>query len=130
MSNSDDDDLTGLRVLLVEDEALVSMLAEGMLEDLGCIVVGPAMRVREGLDIVGSGQPLDAAVLDVNVRGETAFAVAEALRDRGVPFAFATGYGGAGLTEAWRDRPVLQKPYSLDEMAGLLRRLLAERPAD
>ncbi len=111
------------KVLIVEDEALVSMLLEAMLEDAGCEVVGPAPRVGAGVSLVQSGEAMDAAILDVNVAGEAVFPVAEALAARGVPFAFASGYGEGGVPDAWRDRPVLQKPFGEPEIRAVLERL-------
>lgn len=108
-------DLKGLRVLVVEDEALVALQLEDMLSDLGCAVVGPAARVGQALELL-NGHKIDAAVLDLNVAGELVYPVAEALTARRVPFIFATGYGAAGLTEPYRSRPVLQKPFLLSQL--------------
>ncbi|MBS0297613.1 MAG: response regulator [Proteobacteria bacterium] len=108
--------LVGRRVLVVEDEALVSMLIEQMLEDLGCFVVGPATTIAGALALAGDGEAIDMALLDVNLSGERVFPVAEALERLGVPFAFSTGYGEGGLPEEWRGRPTLQKPYSFDDV--------------
>jgi CheY-like chemotaxis protein len=120
--------LDGLKVLVVEDEALVSMLLEAMLEDLGCAVVGPAGRVAEGLGLVQDGcDGIDVALLDVNVAGEQVFPVAEALKAAGKPFAFSTGYGDAGVGEAWRGSPSLQKPYTFDDVKSVLEQLAAAR---
>ena len=102
--------LTGLRVLVVEDEMLVSMLLEDMLADFGCSVVGPAPTIAEAMPLAMDGA-IDAAVLDLNLGGHPSFPVADALKARGVPFIFASGYGQTGLAEAHRDAPVLQKPF-------------------
>jgi CheY-like chemotaxis protein len=99
------------RVLVVEDESLVAMLLETMLEDMGCLTVGPASSVEEGLRLVGEEQ-MDAALLDVNVGGTPVFPVAEALEARGIPLVFSTGYGEGGLPENWRGRPTVQKPFT------------------
>ena len=104
--------LSGRRVLLGEDEALVAMLLEAVLEDMGCVPVGPVATVEEGMALVADGAPLDAALLDVNVAGQLVFPIAEALKARGVPFVFSTGYGAAGLSEAWRGHPTVQKPFT------------------
>ena len=104
--------LSSRRVLLVEDEALVAMLLETILEDMGCIPVGPAATVEEGLAMVADPAPLDAALLDVNVAGHQVFPVAEALKARGVPFVFSTGYGESGLPDAWRGHATVQKPFT------------------
>ncbi len=104
--------LSARRVLLVEDEALVAMLLETILEDMGCVPVGPAGTVEEGLAMVADPAPLDAALLDVNVAGRQVFPIAEALRARGVPFVFSTGYGESGLPDEWRGHPTVQKPFT------------------
>lgn len=109
----------GRRVLLVEDEALIAMNVEDMLDTLGYVVVATAAAVEEALAAVEGGG-IDAALLDVNLRGRPSFPVADALAARGVPFVFATGYGTGGLREDFRDRPVLQKPFKLRDMERAL----------
>lgn len=104
--------LSGRRVLVVEDESLVAMLLEAILEDMGCIPVGPVASVEDGLVMVRDEDSLDAALLDVNVAGHQVFPVAEALKARGVPFVFSTGYGEGGLSDAWRGHPTVQKPFT------------------
>lgn len=102
----------GRRVLVVEDESLVAMLLETILEDMGCVPVGPAATVEDGLEMATGSEPLDAALLDVNVAGRQVFPIAEALRERKVPFVFSTGYGEGGLPDEWRGQPTLQKPFT------------------
>ena len=104
--------IAGRRVLIVEDESLVAMLLETILEDMGCSPVGPAATVEDGLRMVGDGEPIDAALLDVNVAGKQVFPIAEALKEGGVPFVFSTGYGEGGLPDEWRGQPTLQKPFT------------------
>ena len=104
--------LTGRRVLVVEDESLVAMLIETILEDMDCIPVGPAANIEEGLRLVADTQDLDAALLDVNVAGQQIFPVADALKARGGPFVFSTGYGEGGLPDEWRGQPTVQKPFT------------------
>ena len=111
--------LDGLRVLVVEDEMMVSMLIEDMLGDLGCTVVGPASRLDEAIALV-DGAELDCAVLDVNLGGQPIFPLADILRAKGAPFAFATGYGDAGLRDEDRGSPVLQKPFREGDLARVL----------
>ena len=122
--NTSGDDLQGLRVLVVEDEAAISLLLEDMLLDFGCEVVGPAARLAAALDTV-ERERLDLAILDVNVAGEPIYPVAEALLARSVPFVFSTGYGSAGIKDAFRDRPVLQKPFAQHDLKQKL--ILARR---
>lgn len=104
--------LAGRRVLVVEDESLVAMLLETILEDMGCVPVGAIATVDEALAVIADDGLLDAALLDVNVAGREVFPVAEALRARGVPFVFSTGYGQGGLPVAWRDQATIQKPFT------------------
>jgi CheY-like chemotaxis protein len=84
--------LTGKRVLIVEDEALVALDLELAFEDEGVEVVGPALNLRDALSHLGSGAWIDGAVLDVDLGGKDVFPVAEILRARGVPFVFHTGH--------------------------------------
>lgn len=100
----------GLRVLVVEDEMLVAMIVEDMLTDFGCAVVGPAPNVSEATALA-AGAEIDVALLDVNLSGQAVFPVADALKARSIPYAFASGYGDAGVPDAHRAAPVLQKPF-------------------
>ena len=104
------DALAGLRILVVEDEPLVSMLIEDLLLDMGCVVIGPASTVAQALAL--AEQRLDAALLDVNLGAEQVYPVADALAAADVPFAFITGYGRHGLVGAHRDRPTIRKPFA------------------
>jgi CheY-like chemotaxis protein len=117
--------LAGLRVLVVEDEMMVSMLIEDMLTDLGCTVVGPASRLDEAIDLATTTE-IDCAVLDVNLGGQPIFPLADLLRERGRPFAFATGYGDAGLRDVDKGTPVLQKPFREGDLARVLGELHAK----
>ena len=119
-----DGTLDGLRVLVVEDEMMVSMLIEDMLADLGCTVVGPASRLDEAIALANAAE-LDCAVLDVNLGGQPIFPLADILHAKGAPFAFATGYGDAGLRDVDRGSPVLQKPFREGDLARVLSQLKA-----
>jgi len=112
------------RILLVDDEPLISMLVEGWLAELGCDVVGPARSVEEGLDLADDGQ-LDGAILDVNLAGENSYSVANALQEKGVPFAFATGDGGLDADSGFDDPILLAKPFNFDGVKAVLDQLLA-----
>ena len=113
----------GLRVLVVEDEIMVSMLIEDMLHELGCTVIGPASQVDAALELIDAAA-LDCALLDVNLGGESSFPVADLLRAKGAPFAFATGYGRAALREIDLASPVLQKPFQEGDLARVLGELV------
>lgn len=114
-----DEKLHGLRILVVEDEAAISMLLEDMLMDFGCEVVGPAARLTAALEMAAGGT-FDMAILDVNLAGDAIYPVAEALARREVPFIFSTGYGGGGIKDPYRDRAVVQKPFSQQDLKRTL----------
>ncbi len=114
----------GKRILVVEDEMIVAMLIEDILMDNGAIVVGPAARVNKALDLLGS-ETVDAALLDVNLAGENTMPVAQELRRRGIPFAFATGYGAAGIPDGFAGQPLLQKPFQERDLQEVMTRVLA-----
>lgn len=107
--------LKGKRILVVEDEALIAVMVEDMLAEMGCEVVGPAATIESALAFSRS-EVLDGAVLDVNVRGERIDPVAEALMSRGIPVLFATGYGEVRLASG-AATTVIDKPYTQEKLA-------------
>jgi DNA-binding response OmpR family regulator len=115
------------RVLVVEDEAMIAMLVEDMILDFGSEVVGPATQMDEALRLARQGE-LDAAILDINVGGAVVFPVAEVLRERGIPFIFATGYGATGLPPRFLNSATLPKPFNYENLADALRLALAGQP--
>ena len=118
-----DHPLKGLRLLLVEDETMVAMMVEDMLSELGCVVVEVAGSVSAGLAAASrEAEPIDGAVLDVNLGSETVYPVAEALKARGVPFVFSTGYSTAGIADRFAGVSIIAKPY---ELRALERHLVA-----
>lgn len=106
--------LSNRRILIVEDESLVAMLLETILEDMGCVTVGPIANIDDALALLASdeAETLDGALLDVNVAGREVFPVADVLKARGVPFVFSTGYGQGGLPDEWRTHATIQKPFT------------------
>jgi len=112
------------RVLVVEDELMIRMLLEDMLGELGYTVAAQAARIDEALD-AAKNVAFDVAILDVNLNGETIVPVAEALDARGMPFVFATGYADAVLPEAFRNRPMLKKPFQADGLKRSLQMALS-----
>jgi CheY-like chemotaxis protein len=102
------------RVLVVEDEVLVAMLVEEMLERLGYEVAAISSHLDEALQLARTAA-FDIAILDINLNGKQSFPVADTLRERGLPFVFATGYGGRALESTYTGVPVLQKPFNLDD---------------
>jgi CheY-like chemotaxis protein len=107
------------RVLVVEDEMTIAMMIEDMLMDLGHEVVATAARLPTALEVAGDGN-LDFVILDVNLAGHQSFPVAAVLQQRGIPFAFATGYGPAGIDPAFAGRPVLTKPFTTADLAAVI----------
>lgn len=116
------------RILLVDDDILLSTLIADWLAESGCAPVGPARTPDDALALIGAeGQNLDAALLDVTLAGAPSYPVAEALALQGVPFAFVTGRERGEIDAAWRDAPMLQKPFSLVQLNGFVARLLNSR---
>ena len=119
------DCLSGLRVLVVEDELVIAMELEDMLRRLGCVVLEAVPTLRQALRALASEQP-DLVVLDVNLNGERVTPVAEALQERGVPFVLVTGYGSERLHEkALQDAPCLRKPVNGKQLASAISDVLA-----
>lgn len=114
-------DLAGLRVLVVEDTLLIAETIEDELRECGCDIIGPVSRVQPALELVGNGERIDGALLDVNLAGEYCFPIAVALAARRIPFIFLTGYGGDAILPEFRDRPRLTKPFTHRDMTGLIR---------
>ena len=108
-----------LRVLVVEDEPLIAMLIEDALADLDCSVAAVASSRAEALD-KASSLDFDVAILDINLGGASALPVAELLLREGIPFIFSTGYGAAGIPEAFPDVPLLSKPFRTDDIGRCL----------
>lgn len=115
------------RILVVDDEPLIAMLLGDWLEELGCDMIGPAESVGTALDFTGS-MTLDGAILDVTLGHETSYPVAEALRERAVPFAFATGHDGSDLDDRFKGAPLLPKPFDFAQVKAVVAALLERRP--
>ena len=109
-----------LSVLVIEDEPLIAMMLEDFLDVLGKTMAGTADNVADALALVEAGG-IDAAILDVNLRaGEKSWPIADALAARNIPFIFATGGSTDSLAEAYRDRPTLPKPFTMDAVSKAL----------
>jgi CheY-like chemotaxis protein len=111
--------LEGLRVLVVEDEAMLFFMAEDMLTDLGSVQVWHCGRLADALAFLDTERP-DIAMLDVNLAGQPVYPVAERLAAADIPFVFATGYGAAGIPARFGGRPVVQKPFTQDMLGEAL----------
>lgn len=114
----------GKTALVVEDEAVVSMLIEDVLADLGCTDATIAGSLQAGLDFLAKRKP-DIAVLDVNLAGTPSWPIADALEASGTPFIFTTGYGAGGVPAQYAGRPVVQKPFTEADITAALAALCA-----
>jgi two-component SAPR family response regulator len=115
-------DVTGCRVLVVEDETLIVVLIEDILGAMECKIVGPTGKLETALRLARD-EAFDIAILDITVRGGKIYPVAEQLMERGIPFVLASGYGDWALPPSLRDQPRLMKPFTpaaLEEQVRLL----------
>ena len=111
------------RVLIVEDEPLISMMLEDFLDALDHQVAGTADNCASALSQLDEAE-VDAAILDVNLRaGEQSWPIADRLSEAGIPFILATGGAGDSIPERFRDRPVLPKPFTMDGVEKALNAL-------
>jgi CheY-like chemotaxis protein len=113
--------LNGRCLLIVEDEYLIATDLARALQERGARVIGPAGSIEGALSMLSAHQQIDGAVLDINLRGERIYPVADALRARGVPFVFVTGYDSWGIPDAYASVPRLEKPVSAPALVRLLR---------
>jgi CheY-like chemotaxis protein len=117
--------LAGRCVLVVEDEALIALMTQSMLRDLGCEIVGVAHTLTDAMAMIQANlHCLDAVALDINLGGEHAAPLAGLLDANGIPFIVTTGYDDALLLEAFDGRPVLTKPFLAEHLAQALVPLL------
>jgi two-component sensor histidine kinase/DNA-binding response OmpR family regulator len=115
--------LAGRRLLMVEDEVLVGMMAKRILEDLGATVLGPYGGLADGLAAARS-ERFDGALLDFNLAGEFADPLADLLIARGVPFVFVTGYQRDSIDRRYANVPILPKPLEAESLERVLVSLL------
>jgi two-component sensor histidine kinase/CheY-like chemotaxis protein len=116
------------RIMLVEDEALVGMMMRDMLLDLGYFVVGPFCSLSEAHGAMDA-QQYDCAILDLNLRGDLVYPIANLLEQRGTPYLFVTGYGPESTEARYAHVPVLQKPISREMLDSALRERLGLKGA-
>jgi CheY-like chemotaxis protein len=121
----DEHSLRGCRILVVEDEYLLADDLSHALEKAGAEVLGPVPSIEEALSTIAAEARIDAAVLDVNLRGDMIFPVADALNERHIPFAFATGYDRWALPERFSGTARLEKPFKTHQVAALLGPMMA-----
>ncbi len=111
-------------ILIVEDEPLIAMMLEDFIESLGHDVRGPCESVTEALAAV-SADDFDLAILDVNLKGESVWPVASALRAKGIPFVLASGGHVEAPPAEFANTPMIEKPYTIDRVSPIIDAALA-----
>lgn len=114
--------LSGLRVLVVEDEHLVALALADDLEEVGAVVLGPASTVEGALGLIQQ-YDVEAAVLDIKLQSQMVFPVADVLHGMGVPFLFTTGFDAGGVPEKYAHVPTCEKPSSTRLVTEMLARI-------
>ncbi|MFA5957590.1 hypothetical protein [Hyphomicrobium sp.] len=117
------------RVLLIEDNALISMDLEEILKNFGCHVLGPRVRVQDALDAIES-EDIDVAVVDYMLEDGDAEPIARKLNDKGIPFAFCTGTPQAHVGSLYPHTPILGKPFNPEDVSTVVNSLMASRLAN
>lgn len=121
------EDSEAFRILVVEDSFLISELLVQVLDLLGWVAVGPATRKSKALELAQS-EMFDAALLDIDLDGETSWDVALMLRTRGIPFVFTTGYNVSHvLPDYLAGSAVLVKPYKPEDIEQRIREVIAAK---
>jgi DNA-binding response OmpR family regulator len=105
-----------LRILIVEDQHLVSESMKQDLQRMGVLVIGPASSVSTALRMLDAAPIVDGAILDIDLHGETSFPIADALRERDVPFVFSSGYDERLIPEPYQDVTRCEKPADVRTM--------------
>ncbi len=106
----DDTGSRPLRILVVEDEALICLTLQDVLEDLGCVIAAMCTTLQQAMDSA-TRDDFDVAILDVNLNGEDITPVSAVLHDRNIPFIFSTGYGRSGVPKLFSQYPLIEKPF-------------------
>lgn len=118
--------MQGASVFVVEDEAMIRMMIVEMLEELGHRVVAEAGSIRTA-DPPARTAAFDLAVFDINVAGSNISPIAEIVAARGLPFIFVSGYGSAGVPVLFKDKPVLRKPFMIEDFADMINSVMGDK---
>ena len=110
--------IQGRSILIVEDEPIIGLALEDLLVGQGA-TVHHASHLEDAHRLLASVE-LDAAILDVKVHGCLSYPVATELKERSIPFIFATGYGDGSHPEEFECVPTIAKPYSAEEIGRAL----------
>lgn len=120
--------LAGRRILVVEDSPVVAPFTVNVLEDLGCVALGPAPNMATARELI-ENESFDAAIMDVHIRGERVFGLCDMLEARNIPFLLTSGYADWQLPDELQGRPRLQKPYTFGQLRDALSDVLKGTPA-
>jgi CheY-like chemotaxis protein len=121
--------LKGLRVLIAEDNLFAAMELEKVLVDLGYEPIGPVAQLDQAMRLAQQ-ESLDGALLDIDLRGELVFAVAEELERRRIPVIFASGYDTNDMfPDRFVQHPRLRKPFGENEIRRVLEAAIGGGPA-
>jgi len=119
--------LSGVRVLIVEDEALLALEIQELLQSAGSTVIGTFNDLARAGQ-VARREAIDVAVLDTNLNGEMVYPLADDLAVRGIPFVFVTGYATSNLPERFRSMPQVAKPFDPTSLTNELQRMMGKKP--
>lgn len=121
--------LDGWKILIVEDEYLIADDLEGLLQDAGASVVGPARTLPQAMQMAGDGAQFDAALLDIDVDGVAVFSLLDDLQARGVPILLLSACERASLPQNYRGTPICEKPASGAQILEALKSIrIAPKP--
>lgn len=115
--------LSGKRVLVIEDEYYIAADLRRVLDEEGAVVVGPSGHLDDGLRL--AAEPLDAALLDVNLHGKPSFDIADRLEVARVPFTFITGYDSWAIPDDYQGVPRLTKPFVMTKVVEAVEQMVA-----
>ncbi len=116
---------TGYRILIVEDSPVIALATEEMVCDFGHVPLGPIGNMASALEYAESGE-MDAAIVDLNIRGTKTFTLLSILDRRGIPFLIISGYADWKMPDEWSGRARLQKPFNEEQLRAKLSEILPE----
>lgn len=115
------------RILIVEDEPIIAMQLGALVEELGCVAVGPAPDLQTARKLLADEKP-DGAILDISLKGDNSLPIADELVRLGKPWIFTTGYIADDLESRYPDVPVVLKPFAFEQLGDLIVRMKLRRP--
>ena len=110
----------GRRILIVEDNFTIAAAITRILKTTGAQIIGPVGTVSDALALIAGSERIDGAVLDVDLRGEMVYPVANALLAISVPMVFLTGYDDTFIEPGYANVPRMQKPVGVERLMRAL----------